>query len=416
MTDTATQKGAAVVDPDVNPDEEIQAQANPRQAQLEAMAERQEAARAQELQEALEADPGLAMQQAAIEKEIDDANAKAGIVHEKETLSFGSNDGAASREPMHTEKPPAEPDLPSQLQDDPMADFIEMYNGQPMVKAKVNGEERLIPLADAKRQVQIGVAAEVRMQNAAEMEQRLLQKEKELSASEAALQARMNEAQSQPATPSVSQEDLSDENLEAEAIEIFETAFSGTEEDAAKKLARTLAKIRNSAAAQQPTQVDSQKIAQEAASLAVGTITQQSRQKDVQKGFNEFQANYPEIMADPALFKMADDLTETIEQEHPDWDVVRIMDEAGKRTQAWVKNLRGEQQNTDEESISDSEDQNSPVADQSIQNRLERKAELVKMPSAAASAQHSEPKEEGEPEQSPTEAFLELKKARGQPV
>ena len=62
MNDTATQAGAAHSEPQVNPDvqsdEEVAIQSNPRNAALEAMAERQEQDRNQELQEALAADPG----------------------------------------------------------------------------------------------------------------------------------------------------------------------------------------------------------------------------------------------------------------------------------------------------------------------------------------------------------------------
>ena len=411
MPDTATQTGAAQ-DPDVKPDE-IVTQPNPRNAQLEAMAERQEQARIEEINEAIADDPDLAAQQQRIDGAIAEANAEAGIVH-KESTPAADADGAASLEPMHPEQVAPHADLPSNLQDDPLADFIVMEGAVPMVKAKVNGTDRLIPLSDAKRQVQIGLAAEVRMQNAAQAEKILNDREQRLTAGEAALQARMTTAASQPATPAASQADLSDDELEAEATEIFNTAFSGTEEDAAKKLAKTLVKIRDARPPVQPTQpLDTKAIAQEAASIAAGTLTANSRKKDVNKGFEQFKTDYPDIVKDPRLFKMADEVCEKLEKEHPDWDLTQVMDEAGKQTRNWVKGLTGQPQDTDE--IPAPGDQNSQVPDQTTETRLERKTGLVRMPTPAAGAQHHEPEPVDDSAQTPQEAFADLKAARGQP-
>ena len=418
MNDTATQEGAARTEPQVDPDvkqDEIPTRPNPRTAALEAMAERQEQERRRELDEAIAADPDLAAQQARIDKAISDSNAEAGITHEDEVPVYG-NDGAASRQAMNQPPETDRPDLPSNLQDDPLADFIVMQNGAPMVKAKVNGEDRLIPLADAKRQVQIGVAAEVRMQNAAQTEKLLADRANKLSAGEAALAARMKVLQSQPTVPA--KPDLTDEELEREATEIFETAFSGTEEDAAKKLAKTLVKIRDSAAARvQPTpRLDTDAIARQAANIATGVLTEQSRKKDMTKAYEKFKGDYPEIMKDPHLYKMADGLTDQVEREHPDWNIAQVMDEAGKRTRDWVKGLRGDAEDTgDNPTPKPKPNQNSLVSDTTTQTRQERKAGLVRMPMQQGAAVYSEPEDAGDDDQSPQAAFAELKKARGQP-
>lgn len=407
MNDTATQQGAArneSPDPDVNPDEVVVHQ-NPRTVALEAMAERQESMRQEELDEALGTDAGLRHNQDAIESEMRESNAAAGIVHAE----------GASVQPMHEESPTPQPGLPSNLQDDPLADFIEMQNGQPMVKAKVNGQDRLIPLTDAKRQVQIGVAAEVRMQNAAQAERQIQEREAQVTAGEAALQARTAQPQI-PTAPLTPMAGLSDAELESEATEIFNTAFSGTEEDAAKKLAGMFVKIRDSAARQPTQQIDSNAIAQQAASLAVGEISAQSRNQDVHTGYAAFKSNYPDILEDPNLFKMADDLTETIEQENPNWTIAQVMDEAGKRTRTWVKDLRGETEDTGKIPARQPGNQNSLVSESTTQTRQERKAGLVRIPTPAAAATYREPEQSDEDAQSPTEAFLEIKKARGQPL
>jgi hypothetical protein len=417
MNDTATRTGAApsqqsVKDPDVNPSQEVEVQMSPRDIALAAMSDRQEEMRHEEIQEAVSNDPGLAASQAAIDAEIAESNAEAGIVHKDTTPSFGSNgseEGLASKQPMHAEQPTPSA-LPGNLQDDPMADFIEMHNGAPMVKAKVNGQDRLIPLADAKRQVQIGVAAEVRMQNAAQAEKHVQEREARLTAGEAALQARMTTQPQQAAIPS----DLSDDDLLSEATEIFNTAFSGTEEDAARKLAKTLGKIRNSAAKQPTQQIDPNAIANQVQSLIEGRLSEKSRNQDVQTGFANFKTNYPDILGDPMLFRMADDMTETIEQENPNWTIAQVMDEAGQRTRAWVKGLRGEQVDTGGTSAPRPENQNSLVSESTTQTRQDRKAGLIRMPTPAAGAQFHEPVDTGDEVQTPSDAFMELKKARGQ--
>lgn len=424
MNDTATHQGAArqeparvTIDPDVDTSKEIVVNPNPRNAQLEAMAERQEAARIAEIQESVSNDPGMKEIQDGIQNDIIASNAEAGIVHDEAVPAYGNNDGAASRTPIHEPASPApHADLPSNLQDDPLADFIVMDGAVPMVKAKVNGSDRLIPLADAKRQVQIGLSAEIRMQNAAQAEKIQDDRANRLSAGEAALQARMNVASRQPVVPITPQADLSDEVLLAEATDIFNTAFSGTEEDAAKKLAKTLSKIRNSAVARPTQPVDTNAIAREAASIATGQLTAQSRKKDVHTGYTKFQTDYPDIMGDARLYKMADDMTDALEKENPDWDMTQVMDEAGKRTRAWVKDISGQPQDTGVTPLPVPKNQNSPVSAQTRETRLERKTGLVRMPTAAAGAQHHEPVDADDVEQSPQDAFAELKASRGQPT
>jgi len=421
MNDTATHQGAAhvepprvTIDPDVDTSKEIVVNPNPRNVQLEAMAERQEQARNDEIADAIASDPGLAQTQAAIDGAIVAANAEAGITHD-DTPSYGHNDGAASRQPMHKATPDTPVALPANLEGDPLADFIVMDGAVPMVKAKVNGQERLIPLSDAKRQVQIGLSSEIRMQNAAQTEKRLDERDKKLSAGESALAARLRTVPTRSSVSAPLQADLTDDVLLEEATDIFNTAFSGTEEDAAKKLAKTLVKIRDSAVATPTRPIDENAIANRAAEAAYGRLSQESRKKDVQKGYTSFKTNYPDIMGDTKLYRMADDMTDTIERENPNWTIAQVMDEAGSRTREWVRGLTGQPQDTGKKPAPAPGTDNAAVTlDQT--NRLERKTGLVRMPAPAGAAIHSEPIEESEGEQSPHDAFMQLKASRGQPV
>jgi len=409
MPNTATPQGAA--DPDVKIGEVV-VKPNPRQVAIDAMTARMETARTDELNDAIAADPGLAANQHSIDSEIAAANAAAvaaGTLAPPEL-----EDGTASVQPIHAPAEPAADPLPASIAADPLSEFIVMDNGKPMFQAKVNGETKLIPLDQARRQIQIGTAAEVRMQQAAAFEQNttrsLDERERGIATKEAALAQRTAAATPPPGTPPPG--DFTDEDLLDETRGFVSAAFSGTEEDAAKKLAHTLSKLRAPAAVAQPVQrVDEGAIVKKAARAAVTAVQNVDKQKDVDTGYAQFQTDYPDIMGDPKLYKMADDMTDEIEKENPTWPISQVMDEAGKRTRAWVNELKGIEPAPPTLPIVP----NTPVVTPHPPNRQERKAELVRMPQAAVGAVHQPPADEPEEEQTPAEAFAELKSARGQP-
>jgi hypothetical protein len=411
MNTPATQLPGAA-NPDTKPGEVV-VKENPRQVAIDAMTERMEKARVDELNEAIAEDPGLAETQARIDGAIQQSNAEARAAG---TLPPDA-DGAASRVPMYT--PALAPEvapLTPELAADPLAEYIVMDNGVPMFAAKVNGVIQHIPLEQARRQIQIGTAAEVRMQQAAQYEQdttrNLNERERSLRTQEAALAQRTAAAVT---TPVPVQADLTEDDLLDEAREIFNTAFSGTEEDAARKLARTLSKLRAPApVAQAP--VDEKKITRDAARAAVGAIQTVARTKDVRTGYVKFQEDYPDIMGDAKLYKMADDMTDVIARENPSWSISDVMYEAGKRTREWVDQIRGVEPVAPEVPVLTPQIPVTPsVALHPTQTRQERKAGLVRMPQPAAAAVHQELAEVEEAEQTPQEAFAELKAARGQP-
>jgi len=410
---TATQTGAASVQP-TNPDlkdDEVAVKPNPRQEAIDAMADRQEKARREELDDAIAADPGLAANQESIDRQIQEANASARAAGELPPLE---DDGAASVEPMHEPAPALQPEpLPDNLKGDPLAEYVVMEQGQPMFQVKVNGQEMLIPFDKAKRQLQIGTAAEVRMQEAAQVQGQLDERERALSAGEAALAQRMTTV---PATPTVPvKPDLSEQDLLEEAQEIFNTAFSGTEEDAAKKLAKVLYRLQTpTTPVVQAQPIDEAAIVRKAAGAAVSAVQKVDRNKDVKKGYLQFKTDYPDIMGNAKLYKMADDMTDEIENENPDWDISQVMDEAGKRTRAWVNDLKGVEPEPPPppppDEITPEQPQIPPT------NRQSRKSSLVRMPTAAVGAVHEAPKNVEEKPQTAQEAFRELKDARGQPT
>ena len=420
---TATQQGAQsplVAKPTTppNPDlaiNEVIVKESPRDISIAAMSERMEANRIQEIQEAIEADPDLAANQARIDAQIQAAN--------QEAIDAGrlpaDPDGAASVQPMHT--PPAEPKpapLPANLATDPLSEYIVMQDGEAMFSTKVNGQLRLIPLADARRELQIGTAAAIRMNEATRLHQQVSEREVAMSANEAALAQRVATA---PAVISSvpAHTDLTEEDLFDEAKEIFSTAFTGTEEDAARKLAKTLVKLRGSVTpvAQMQPRVDERAIVRKAAQAAVGAIQNVEKTKDVRSGYVKFQEDYPDVMADPALYKMADNMTDEIEKEFPTWPISQVMDEAGKRTRAWVNKLKGVEPDPPPDPLPQPGSQNIGVLPQppTQDHRQDRKSELVRIPAVASAAVHEQPADDVEKEQTAQEAFAQLKESRGQP-
>ena len=303
-------------------------------------------------------------------------------------------DGAQAVEPMHT--PPEPAPLPAELQNDPLADFIEMHNNVPMFKTVVDGQPTLIPLDRARTELQKRVAGDIRMQQAAETTRQLEERERQVQASEAALAQRTQQlAQTPP--PSADP----DADLVGEAKEIVSTLFTGNEDEAATKLATLLARGR--VPAQAP--IDTQQIVQETARVVRSEMTQEQMDRDAKVGYDNFARDFPDIMADGNLYRMADQMTDDIAKEHPEWLPSQIMQESGTRVRAWANQLKGA-----------SETDTPPnTPGNGMDQRQERKQQLKPIPQAAGGAQQvvGEPAEQP---QTPSDALKEIREARGQPV
>jgi len=408
------------VNPDVKEGEVVVSMnKSPRDLALKEIEEKTAQMHEAQIKEAVEGDPGAKALQDRMQAAQEAATAK-GIAEGKlpppEALD---PDGAQYREALHPDQPdPAvtvtEPVLPAELKDDPLAEHIIMDEGKPMFALKVNGENVLMPLAEARRRLQIGTAAEIRMQNAASKEKDINERERKLTAGEQALEQRMRgaivPAQEVPAKPG-----LNEQEIRTQANDFVVTAFSGSEEDAAEKLTKLLLSTRTPQA--MPTaSVDEAAIISKATHAAVGVMTAVDRKKDLAAGFEQFSEQYPEILADANLYRMADSMTDGIDAEHPDWSKAQVILEAGKRTSEWVENLKGT------EPVVEPNDGDVPVTDESIseqslpptQIRQKRKQELVRIPQVATAAQPmAEPEEVP---QTPREALDEVRRERGQAV
>ena len=312
-------------------------------------------------------------------------------------------DGALATSPMH---PPAEPVpasppvIPEGYED--MSQYIVMHNGEPHMKAKVNGIDKLIPMARVQQQAQKLDAADVSLQHANQLTRDLAQREEYVRQNEANLKTKM-ETLTTPVPPS---DVPGDETLLSEAQDIVHTLFKGKEEDSAAKLADLIKRSRVPVTTAPP--IDTTLIAAEAAQVAKALMTEEELQKDAVTGLDKFQIDYPGIMADPNLYNMADKMTESIEREHPDWKPSQLMMEAGKRTTEWLAKQKGTVINPDPGNLPPE-----PPADQDP-NRQAGKDNLVRIPAPALGAVSPSGVVE-EAVQTPHEALAEIRESRGQP-
>jgi len=417
----ATQNRQPGADPDVKPGEvAVNTQLSPRDIALQDIETQQDEARIAQIKKDVENDPGAKALADRMQKAQDDARA-AGIASGE--LPPEDADGAASRQRMHPERP-AVPDalpepgapaqIPTELQNDPLADHIVMDGDQPMFSLKVSGKNMLMPLDEARRRLQIDTAAEIRMQNASAKEKQIDARERKVAAGEEALTMRVRNVNLQPqANPA--QPELSEADVRSGARDVLTTMFSGSEEDAADKLTKLLIDTRTPQVQPVTPVIDEAAIVSKAATAAVGAVTAVNEKKDLASGYSTFQDKYPEIMTDANLYNMADGMTDGIVTEHPDWSKSQVMLEAGKRTSEWVENLKGTSVSdpkdltdvtTDDETISE-HTQPPPT-----QIRQERKQELVRIPQAAIATQA--PAESESAPQTPQQALDEVRRSRGQ--
>ena len=287
-------------------------------------------------------------------------------------------DGAADVEPMAPAAKPAvrEAQRISNKGEDPLGEFVVRVEGKPMFRTVVDGNERLIPLADARRELQIGLAAKIRFDQANDLKRQL----------EAKLRAPAPAPVS--AKPAVAEvDDL------ALAQGLVRSLVSEPEDKAAAKMAETFKTIRQAAA----PAVDVNALEQRASERALRTIAERENQRALQSGLGQFKKDYPDIASDPDLFTLADKRTNDIAAENPTWSPEAVMLEAGKQTREWMARLGVK-----------------PAAtSQPTNNRQQRKENLVPMPQARSV--RPAPAKAEETDNSPQSVLAELRKSRGQP-
>lgn len=413
--DDATKKG--VSDSSGKGNEET-VKLSPREEMMNSLSESFETHRSEELAEALAADPGLASIQAGLDKtpESSDNGASVDGAQPQDAPPVAVPDtppaepGTASTVPMH-EEPGKNADLPQALQDDALADFIRMDGGKPMVALKVNGQEKLVTLDKARQQMQKHIAAEILLDQNNKTARELKQREQQLLADEQALQAKLKDTGTgQPSTTP----DVDPGDLMGEAKEVISSLFTGTEDEAAAKLANVLAKNATAQKGNVQPQIDPNAVAEQAATIANARRSEADLARETTEAYNQFQVDYADILGDQHLFRVADGLTDDIAAANPTWRPAQIMQEAGRQTREWAAQAAGKPVTPAQPVV--------PVAsaianaqnagNNAHSNRQANKEQLVPIP-AAATARH-DATVPVETAQTPAQILAEQRAARGQ--
>lgn len=375
---------------------------DPRTAAVDDISARFEEQRVKDLNEAIATDPGLAANQ----KEMDDAlvaeNAslvEQGLLDNPDQAAAKVaqvlDDGAASREDMHHPEVVTKPALPKELQDDPLAEYIDMVDGRPMFRSKVDGEIVHTDLDTVRATQQKHEAADRRLQSAAEWQ-------KDLQRREAAL----TEKEKTPAVESVVHPlpevtAVDDLDITAVSKDIVASMFSGTEEEASAKLADTLTRISKRPAPAASQQIDADAIVSQATAAAREEIKQENYKDDVTSAWGKFTTDYKDVHDDPDAFALADSLTNEIELAHPNWKPQQVMMEAGERARKIVITPKAE--------ILELKKSLSPAVDA---DRQKAKSQITPIPLTRNGVQAPEP--EARP-QTAREALDEIRRSRNQP-
>lgn len=381
---------------------------DPRSEALNQIGDSFEAHRAQEIKEAVENDPGIAYRQQEMQQALDRENGR--NAEQLDTADDAADkvadtldDGAQGRQPLHPQADTEKPALPEELRDDPLADYIEMVDGRPMFRMKVDGEVVHKDLDAVRTEAQKAEAADRRLMSASEWQ-------KDLQQREARIAQRERELESQPkvvSPPPEQRADVDDLDIDTVSKDIVTSMFSGTEEEAAQKLAETFKKIKGSG--QPVAQIDPNELVQQAKKAAREELDQDNYQKNVNTAWTDFTTSYKDVHDSPEAFAFADSQSSLIEKEHPDWGPREVMMEAGARARRIV--LEPQQRLAELEAKQDDPPKPAPDAD-----RQANKSNLRPLPQSRT-ATYEEPKgEDPNAVQSPQEALAQIRGARNQPV
>lgn len=279
---------------------------------------------------------------------------------------------APSPAPSPTPAPQAlDPQLLAQLGNEPIP--LEALD-QVQVRVRIDGEDRLMTLHDIRRSTQLDGAAHRRLEQA----NQLLE------------QARRTAAPAAPApNPPVGVEpkgrpgDSTPASVTEEVKGLVSALFVGDEEAASASLTKILAGVQSPA-------IDPSKLTQQVA-------TNVKQQLSAEEAEREFRSAFPDIVGDPHLARAADGFYSEVVAESPQTAYADALDEAGKRTRAWMAS-KGIKTATE------------PAQGSTRQERLERKERTT---GKDVRGLNRTPAQQDERVPTPSETIAEMRKQRG---
>ncbi len=269
-------------------------------------------------------------------------------------------------------------------------------NGDYVMRLKVDGVEQEMSLDNVQATMQKHQAADARLRQAAEMRHQLdaerhqwQQQQQQQNQNQPPQPASTNQ---QPPSQQEQKEGAATDDVMEQAEAIIDSLYDGNPEDAAKALAAAMAKP--STATVTPEQIRKE---------AISAVQQQEYERQLKDGFNRFQTEYSDIMADPDLSEMADRKTLEIKQLHPNWSPEQILMESGRVVREKF-NLPATDQAP--------ETPQQPVNPSATNQRQARKQHLQAMPQRQNTAYT--PPQSPQPSNAPVDVIANMKRGRGQ--
>ena len=243
---------------------------------------------------------------------------------------------------------------------------------------KVDGIEQEMPIDEARAVIQKNLAADKRLNDAVLRQQQLQQWEQKLVQREQQFQAK----------PTVQSADTGGD-LKEQVQTAVDKLYDGDTDEAVEALTGII-EGRN-----QATPINTDAIVAQAKEEVLQIQRKDEFEKEVMTARSQFNEQFKELAEVPELMDQADQRTITLMNEHPDWTPTQIIMEAGRKTQEFVNNIRGD------------------GADNGQTTRSERKANIKPMPRSNGSINYQT--EAPKPEKiSSKQVISQMREARGQ--
>ena len=207
--------------------------------------------------------------------------------------------------------------VPEQINEIPEPEPILVEeDGQTFIALKVDGVDRRMPIEDARAELQRRESGSQRLQEAARQNV-----ENRRSASELAERERLLSEQPSRQEPPAE----TSEERRTRAKDLVVEILNGDEDTAADKLATMMERVESGA--RPATGVDE--------SVIAAAVQKARRDQDDQHAFNQFLGEFPDILPGTDAFAFADMKSTEVVAEHPEWSVLAVMREAGRRTRTF---------------------------------------------------------------------------------
>jgi hypothetical protein len=343
---------------------------NPRIAAIEAIAQKAQARYRANTEEAIA--EGLTHRdeieeedEAATEQEQEQQEAaKPGADQDVDT---GGKEAASGTESEEQEQQAETVELPAGL-----AEKIEIRDGKPVIKTKVNGKVEYKDLDAVVRDLQKYEAGDARLREAAEAK-------RQVDAERAEFERQKKTTVQLP--PGADEEDLDLKSL-------TKTLLGGTEEEIEEGLKKLVSKVQTPSKA---ASVDPKELARQIRPI----MQAEDFEADRLYGNEQLPIQYPDVYNDPELLAVANVKTAKLFEEHPDWKPSRIILEAAKQATEWRDGLK--------------------AAPAPLANRQGRKERLASIPGGRSARTTGGSKTPPPTRSQATVSYVEqLKKQRGQ--